>query len=420
MSGPITIFDKSFLQMLNIDEACLFGHFYSINMPPIFFVETLSNLAKETTSGTPEQRVGALAAKTANMSAWSNALHTSMARSSLEGHPLPVDRQVPAVAHGRSVLHGDRAGLVYRRSDEEEACGRWQQGRFEEIERDFARNWRESVRSADQTETYRQFRAFLESVGKPKALVDCLRLVDELMDQDKQKDAITDLALTLSEVPPSRRGRLRNRWFLAGRKKLRTFAPYAAHVVRVHLFHRVAMGADLISKDRPSHQTDVAYLNYLPFCMAFVSNDKLHRDVAPLFLTDSQVFIWGADLKADLAALCEHYSQLPTDVLETGLYRFAQAPPDDDRFLTTRLARRFTPGLDLSAQRKPISAEETARIVRELQDVSQLPTAAKEIGLNTADFVAKETLMPVRMGKWRIMPPGTENQPQLPPFRRDG
>ena len=65
------------------------------------------------------------------------------------------------------------------------------------------------------------------------------------------------------------------------------------------LFH-IAIAAHLISPERPSNRTDIAYLFYLPFCMMFVSSDKLHRETANLFLRADQEFVWGLDLKDDL------------------------------------------------------------------------------------------------------------------------
>jgi hypothetical protein len=59
--GPITIFDKSALELLNVDEACLFGLFYRINLTPIFFVETLADLEKRVAEGrAPERVVGSI------------------------------------------------------------------------------------------------------------------------------------------------------------------------------------------------------------------------------------------------------------------------------------------------------------------------------------------------------------------------
>jgi hypothetical protein len=63
--GPITLFDKSFLQSLSVDEAVLFDNFFLTNIAPIFFAETLADLEKAIKAGrTPDQEVGLIAVKT--------------------------------------------------------------------------------------------------------------------------------------------------------------------------------------------------------------------------------------------------------------------------------------------------------------------------------------------------------------------
>ena len=43
--GPIALFDKSFLHMLNVDEAVVFDALYSAVICPIFYTEVLADLA---------------------------------------------------------------------------------------------------------------------------------------------------------------------------------------------------------------------------------------------------------------------------------------------------------------------------------------------------------------------------------------
>jgi hypothetical protein len=70
--GPITIFDKSALQALSLDEAVWFDNFYLGNITPLFFVETLADLERiDAKRLSPEEVVGGLAAKTAH---WENRL----------------------------------------------------------------------------------------------------------------------------------------------------------------------------------------------------------------------------------------------------------------------------------------------------------------------------------------------------------
>ena len=53
--GPSLIFDKSSLQSLNLDEAVLMDNFYMSTITPLFFVECLADLEKQTKSkSTPD------------------------------------------------------------------------------------------------------------------------------------------------------------------------------------------------------------------------------------------------------------------------------------------------------------------------------------------------------------------------------
>src|SRR2546425_599779 len=99
--GPITIFDKSALQALSVDQAALFGQFYRIVITPLFFVETLADLEKEVDEGkTPEDVVGLIAAKTANQTADTNAHHSRLVVAELLGHHVGLDGR-PHVIGGR-------------------------------------------------------------------------------------------------------------------------------------------------------------------------------------------------------------------------------------------------------------------------------------------------------------------------------
>ena len=115
-------------------------------------------------------------------------------------------------------------------------------------------------------------------------------------------------------VPPGHDRR--DSWPMDGARRpaLREFAPYFRHTFGVDLFFHLAIAADHISRVRPKgkadNKVDIAYVYYLPFCHVFVSNDKLHKRVVPLFLREDQSFIVGEDLKADLQSLDTHFSQL--------------------------------------------------------------------------------------------------------------
>ncbi len=93
--GPITIFDKSALQSLSMDESVWFDAFFLVNVVPVFYVETLADLEKQVAGGkSPEDLVGMLAAKTPS-NATPNVHHRSLISAELTGWNVPMDGQVP-------------------------------------------------------------------------------------------------------------------------------------------------------------------------------------------------------------------------------------------------------------------------------------------------------------------------------------
>src|SRR4051812_32952125 len=91
--GPSTIFDKSALEALSLDEAVWFDAFFYANVVPIFYVETLADLEKQIADGrTPEEVVGRLAEKTPD-NAIPNVHHRSVILSELAGQRIKLTHQ---------------------------------------------------------------------------------------------------------------------------------------------------------------------------------------------------------------------------------------------------------------------------------------------------------------------------------------
>src|SRR5208337_906644 len=124
--GPITLFDKSFLQSLSVDEAVLFDNFFLTNIPPIFFAETLADLEKAIKSGrTPEEEVGLIAIKTPEMHSCPNTFHVQLCIANLLGQEITMDGR-PVIAGGKAVKTADQCGIVFDVPPEAEALSRWQ------------------------------------------------------------------------------------------------------------------------------------------------------------------------------------------------------------------------------------------------------------------------------------------------------
>ena len=234
--GPITIYDKSALQSLIADEAVWFGNFYRANITPIFFVETLADLEKQVALGrTPESVVGGLAAKSVLFGPDINVYHGTLCAAELLGHELEM-RGVPVVSGGRSFRFGDRRGVLLDQPLEADALQRWQEGRFLDVERSFARVWRERLAGLNLDKGWRQLKGL--GVGKlhVRDLAHAKSIVDGLVNADGwQGNALIAACESLS-LPEPLVMQIVARWRRAGSPILPKFAPYTAHVLTVDMF----------------------------------------------------------------------------------------------------------------------------------------------------------------------------------------
>lgn len=412
--GPTLIFDKSTLQSLNIDEACWLDNFFRSNITPLFFVETLADLEKETISTrSPEEIVGNISLKTPNIGSLPNVHHLTLCIRNLLGEEVEM-RRVPIIARGIPVINGNKKGVFFKQSPELEAFQRWQRGEFLEVERQFAKLWRRALSRLDLEADYRKFQKLLKDRAKPQSLPELKDLVESLILEHYYLGTILNLAMSLLDIPHQIWPRILSRWKVYGYPKLEDFAPYANHVFKVELFFYLGIASDLISRERRSNKIDFAYLYYIPFCMIFVSNDNLHAKTVPLFLQDNQLFISGIELKIDLKKLDDYYSKLPNEVKNLGIIKFASYPPQKGDFLVSQIWDKFLPNWRSNAKKKGrISKKEAEKIIKEIRrfkERAKVKPSLVSIHLDNADSVIFERRVPARRGKWRIVPPEVEER----------
>jgi hypothetical protein len=342
--GPVIIYDKSTIQALNPAEVfCLDCH-YRINVIPVFFAEVLADLHKPANKGrSPEDIVGSIAAKISGFSAMPNIHHLTLCIGDLLGHPVETSG-VPVIGGGQVIKTADgRTGMFIDEPPEIAAMRRWRDGDFLGVERDFAKAWRDGLGLQDLG----GIAAALRPPGKSplRNFSDVRAAADSIAAGRGKRHKTLKLALAMLSIPAQFHAQIIARWKACGGPPLSVFAPYADYVFRVDLFFYLGMASGVIATTRPSHRIDLAYLYYLPFCTVFSSFDKFHAAIVPHFLNDEeQVFIPGAELKADLAALARYYDALPPEERAKGAMTYAAYPPRTGDFLTSRLFDRFDPG----------------------------------------------------------------------------
>jgi hypothetical protein len=335
--GPIALFDKSFLQSLSVDESVLFDHFFLSTICPLFYIETLADLEKAVREGrTPEEEVGSIAQKTPETHGTPCAHHAHMCLGELLGHKIPLTGQIP-VAGGRAVNVEGRRGVVFEQLPEAEAFQRWQAREFLDVERRFAKIWRNSLNSVDLQAVAERMRSMGINSKTCRSLEDAKKLADDFVRRKESPLGKLRLLMLTLGLPLEFERVLALRWELYAYIPSVEYAPYAAHMLSVEIFFQIALAANLIGTARKSNRTDIAYLFYLPFCMIFVSSDRLHERIVPHYLRSDQSFVWGEDLKRDLQTLVERYRLLPQEEQEKGLIKFAPTPPQDNNCLVTKL-----------------------------------------------------------------------------------
>lgn len=410
--GPITLFDKSFLQSLSLDESVWFDHFFLTNVCPLFYVETLADLNKSVRENrTPEQEVGIIAEKFPEMHGSPNIQHVTACTGELLGHRVPMTGQI-LLAGGRPVKAGGQTGIVFEESPESEAFSRWRKNEFLEIERLHARGWREMVTNLDIKEIASRFRKLGIDGKSCKTLEQAKTLAEQIVSSsDKPLDRMY-LALLFLNIHPQYHMEILQRWSVMSYPPLTRYAPYVAYVFTVELFFQFALAAKLIASERPSNRVDIGYLFYLPFSMAFVSSDKLHRRCAPLFLRSNQQFIWGPELKEGLDKINKHYLSLPDNEKEKGVMSFAGYPPKDGDFLISEIWDRHFPNwrerkeVDLSD--KKIKHKELVAHLKKFAEALTLSPEEVDFDMSSTDSISMKRMVRKKKGSWFQVPKGLE------------
>lgn len=403
--GPITLFDKSFLQSLSINESVWFNHFYLCNICPLFYIETLADLEKEMKNGrSPEDVVRNIADKFPE-SGMPNSYHQNICLANLFGNTIPMNGQI-LISSGRPVKDDKKSGLVVEETPEAEAFTRWQKRDFLTIERKFAKNWRNQMSNLQLSELFKLLNDFPLDYHSTKNLEEIKHLVLNFLSNKAHFQEQLSFVFKLLNIPQRYHYDIHNFWQYSSRKTISEHAPYVSYVLLVDLVFIIAMKRGFISSDRASNRTDITYLKYLPFSHVFVSNDRLHRTLAPLFIREDQEFIWGENLKADLKEINSYFIEIPEEIKEKGLYYFASGPPIDKDYLTTCLWKRFLNFNPVSDEHyhEPKRDEKLVSDLHKLSDAKTIESNEIDFDISNPDFMIAKHRVSKKKGSWYILP----------------
>lgn len=411
--GPSALFDKSFLQSLSVDESVWFDHFFSANISPLFYIETLADLDKEMSQGkTAEQAVGNIAEKAPQMSGAPNISHLELLLASLMGYPVSMTNR-PVVGGGRQVESAGKKGVNFDVSPEAKAFNRWQDGEYQKLEREFAKSWRAQIKAMTFEGSADYARSLGVDISSCKNMNDAVVAAHQIVNQTNKPYELIGFIVNTVGIPLEYQQPLVKRYQISGFPPLARFAPYAAHVIKVEVFFHICVSRGFISADRPSNKVDIAYLHYLPFCNVFISGDKLHRSTAELFMSGNQKFVWGPDLKADLGKLNSHYMKLPQEEKDKGVLAFASKPPIEGEYLTSELWDLLGTGWRKSEKDTiPITPENNDKILEHVKQFTDAPTLRPDEMFDPSDdldSVSLQRSIRRKRGSWYQVPKDLKN-----------
>jgi hypothetical protein len=151
MIGPLLIFDKSFLQMLNREEVSELSLHFKFVGTPTLIGEIIADLKLEPSKrALPSEVVQALSRKMQKAHGLQPASYRKLALANLYAHEISMIGQVPVdgAAPNVRMIDGGR-GLLYDSTPERMLWERWANGEFSTEDELTATTWRNGIDRID-------------------------------------------------------------------------------------------------------------------------------------------------------------------------------------------------------------------------------------------------------------------------------
>lgn len=303
---PTILLDKSAFQALTPAEHELLGRFTHHIIPPLLIMEILGDAAKEDTPGS-NPWVQVLSRKFNGSGHPVAGEWEILVGASLAGRERPIGRQVP-ITHGELRRGSDGAlGLVIRDHPLNASIMRWAQGQMTASEQATASHWRNNEFRFDLMEFSRWVVGDSVSVPKATTIQDSVAKATELLGREQLTRVWIDRAARLAGYDRSQADDFQSRPFLDGMTFMQA-APLAYKFMLGFLSTLIAWQNQLIG-NHTNNTKDAMYFCYLPFAVCFVSDDKLHKRIAPYLKEDTQELLTSGELRQELSLISEEASR---------------------------------------------------------------------------------------------------------------
>jgi hypothetical protein len=306
--GPNAILDKSAFQALSYREHREVSRYFEVNIAPVLILEILGDLTKQYRNGTrPADKAKELANKLAGLE-WLNENYRFICVNTLLGTEVPLDGHiVPAYMSVGEDVDGSLAALI-EPGPLNDLLMRLTTGKATALDEVLAKMWRHAAGGLSLSD----LNAFVNShhiiVPRATSAAEAVTVARSLLDTPALQEIWLSWLLDELDVSATDRRRISARWLAQG-LLLRTFAPYAHHCLHALLSMFVAW-RNAVIRWQPTNILDLQYLYYLPFCSVFVSDDKVHRALAPPLMRPDQTFVPLAEFKTGLREVLDHFDRL--------------------------------------------------------------------------------------------------------------
>ena len=168
-----------------------------------------------------------------------------MCTQNLFGGEVVMDGRIP-----RPGARAVKRGVVFDQTPEEKAFDRWSKGDFLDVEKVAAASWRKALSGLDLKKVADELEMLGIEKRRCRTLEEARDFAREIVNGRDRPYARFALAAQLFHIPSHDHRRLVERWRSMAEPTFDGFAPYAAFVMIIEAFFRIAMASGLIGTDR--------------------------------------------------------------------------------------------------------------------------------------------------------------------------
>jgi len=406
--GPVLIYDKSFLESLNPNEAIWLDQFFITNLTPLFYIETLADLGKQgRNSRTPEKLVKDLASKTPRQYIFPNVYAGDLVLAELMGNNIQMVQE--PVINNLTIGETASGELISKieETNEEKALNRWQEEDFSSLEKDFAKKWRDSLPNIISDRNLDLIKNTIPNDLKFKSFEEIYQFTKEFLQNEDEH--ILYIAQELLHIPQNIVDIAREHWQSKNSQSIQDLFPYTSFVLTVEIIFYIALISELLSREKISNRIDVLYLHYLPFTNIFVSSDNLHKKIATLLLQDKQLFVTGQDLKVALQELNEYFQNLPGEKKSKGVINIASLPRDLDN-LVCKIWDNYFPNWREKKQNLELTKEGEKELITKIKRLTKEKLASTTGSFADSNEIIRTIRIKRKQGDWNMLPEDLENK----------